>query len=178
MDILAHGLWAGIGIEALSRRRAITARSKIAIVALAVLPDIVHMVPTVVAAILGSMPWSTVWTYATAAPGTEPVMPAFVALLSHQLHCIMHSAVVLGAVTLVASLLAPAASLALLGWWLHIVIDVFTHSTDYYVVPILYPFTYWGFNGIAWNRPWFMVLNYASMVVTLMFLTMSRRARS
>jgi hypothetical protein len=31
--------------------------------------------------------------------------------------------------------------LPLLGWWSHIVIDVFTHSADYYAVPVLYPFT-------------------------------------
>jgi hypothetical protein len=163
LDILAHGLWPGI--EALSRRRVIAARSKIAVVALAVLPDIVHIVPPAVAAISGAMPWSTVWTYAAAAPGTEPAMPALVALLSHHLHCIMHSVVVLGAATLVTSLLAPSVSLALLGWWLH-----------YYVVPIFYPLTYWGLNGIAWNQPWFMVVNYASVVVALIFITKSRRA--
>jgi membrane-bound metal-dependent hydrolase YbcI (DUF457 family) len=45
----------------------------------------------------------------------------------------------------------------LLGWWSHIVIDVFTHSADYYAVPVLYPFTERGFDGIAWITPWFMV---------------------
>ncbi len=49
----------------------------------------------------------------------------------------------------------------LLGWRSHIVIDVFTHSADYYAAPVLYPITECGFNGIAWNTPWFMGLNYA-----------------
>jgi len=40
-------------------------------------------------------------------------------------------------------------------------IDVFTHSTDYYPSKVLYPITQRGFDGLAWNTPWFLVLNYA-----------------
>jgi hypothetical protein len=25
--------------------------------------------------------------------------------------------------------------------------------------------TYWGFDGLAWNTPWFMVANYLSMSI-------------
>jgi len=50
--------------------------------------------------------------------------------------------------------------LPLLGWWSHIIINVFTHSKDYYPAPVLYPITYRGFDGIAWNTPIFMLLNY------------------
>ena len=34
-----------------------------------------------------------------------------------------------------------------------IVIDVFWHSPDYYAVPVLYPFSYRSFDGIAWIPP-------------------------
>ena len=51
----------------------------------------------------------------------------------------------------------------LLGWWTHIVIDVFTHSADYYAVPVLYPITERGFDGIAWNTPWMLALNCAAL---------------
>lgn len=51
----------------------------------------------------------------------------------------------------------------LLGWWSHIVIDVFTHSADFYPSPVFYPLTYWGFDGLAWNTPWFMVVNYLAL---------------
>jgi hypothetical protein len=30
--------------------------------------------------------------------------------------------------------------------------------------PVLYPFTYRGFDGMAWNEPRFMVLNYLALV--------------
>ena len=55
--------------------------------------------------------------------------------------------------------------LPLCGWWLHIVIDVFTHSAEFYAAPVLYPITREGFDGIAWNTPWFMLLNYTALLL-------------
>ena len=63
----------------------------------------------------------------------------------------------------------------LLGWWSHILIDVFTHSADFYSSPVLYPLTMRGFDGIAWNAPWFMVLNYVSLVTAYAWFWMRRR---
>ena len=63
----------------------------------------------------------------------------------------------------------------LLGWWSHIVIDVFTHSADYYAVPVLYPFTERGFDGIAWTTPWLMVANYLALAAVGAWLLTSRR---
>jgi membrane-bound metal-dependent hydrolase YbcI (DUF457 family) len=63
----------------------------------------------------------------------------------------MHSAVGAVVVTLLVWRLRRALWIPLLGWWSHIVIDVFTHSADDYPSPVLYPFTQRGFDGIAWN---------------------------
>ena len=87
----------------------------------------------------------------------------------------MHSAPIAGVVTLVAWVACRAFWIPLLGWWLHIVIDVFTHSADYYAVPVLYPFTERGFDGIAWITPWFMVLNYAALTAVAIWLVTSRK---
>jgi hypothetical protein len=65
--------------------------------------------------------------------------------------------------------------LSLLGWWSHIVLDVFTHSAHYYAVPVLYPFTERGFDCIAWITPWFMALNYTAMVAMGAWLLMTRK---
>ena len=67
--------------------------------------------------------------------------------------------------------------LPLLGWWSHIVIDVFTHSADYYASPVLYPFTERGFDGIAWITPWFMALNYLALAMAGVALLVSARKR-
>jgi len=59
------------------------------------------------------------------------------------------------------------------------VIDVFTHSADYYPSPVLYPITQRGFDGLAWNTPWFLALNYFVLCAVGGSLWRSRRnARS
>jgi membrane-bound metal-dependent hydrolase YbcI (DUF457 family) len=63
----------------------------------------------------------------------------------------------------------------LFGWWSHIVIDVFTHSAAYYPAPVLYPFSQRGFDGLAWNTPWFLGLNYVVLGVVGLGLLLSRR---
>jgi hypothetical protein len=95
--------------------------------------------------------------YAVAIPGQEPGLPPLVQLWSHNLHCVMHSAPIAALAPLAWGVPGASFWFPLLGWWSHIVIDVFTHSADYYAVPVLYPFTERGFDGIAWTTPWFMV---------------------
>jgi len=43
-------------------------------------------------------------------------------------------------------------------------------------VPVLYPFTERGFDGIAWTTPWFMALNYVALAVVGLWLVRSHRA--
>lgn len=47
MDIIAHGLWAGAGTIWAQRYRPIPRGTTLAIVAMAVLPDIPHLLPVV-----------------------------------------------------------------------------------------------------------------------------------
>ena len=64
----------------------------------------------------------------------------------------------------------------LLGWWSHIVVDVFTHPADYYPAPVLYPITQRGFDGLSWNTPWFLVLNYVALDMACLWLLRTRKA--
>ena len=100
-----------------------------------------------------------------------------VELLSHHLHCTLHSAIVAGMVTLLLWFVLRSLWIPLLGWWSHIVIDIFTHSASFYPTPILYPITQRGFDGIAWNTPWFMVANYVALAGTGLWLWVQARKR-
>lgn len=173
MDILAHSLWAGVGVAVLGRRLAIPARTAAATIALAALPDVLQMLPVLGWWWFGAGTFAEVRGFAIAVPGHEPIVPAAVFFVSHHLHCMAHSAVVAGPVTWLVWRLRRSLWLPLLGWWSHIVIDVFTHSADYYASPVLYPFTQSGFDGIAWNTPWFMALNYAALGAVGMALLVS-----
>ena len=104
-------------------------------------------------------------------------MPESVRLWAHHLHCVMHSALSALVVTALVWRLRGAFWWPLLGWWLHIVIDVFTHSAEFFPSPALYPITYWGFDGVAWNQPGFLIGNYVALALAwLVLYRLSRRS--
>jgi hypothetical protein len=189
MDIVAHGLWAGLGALWLARRRAAPASAAVAAgplaevrvggaqiagaVALAMLPDVVHLAPVAAWAAFGGGSLGELAAYALATPATEPALPHWVSEAAHHLHCIMHSALIAGAVAWAVARVPRwwrLLALPLAGWWLHIGIDVFTHSADYYPAPVLYPLTQRGFDGLAWNTPWFLAANYAALALAAIAL--------
>ena len=179
MDIVAHGWWVGVGmgVAALAGHAPPNRRTVGLVLGLSVAPDLVHLLPVAIGELQATGSVGTLSDYALALPGAEPPMSATVEWFSHHLHCILHSAVVAAAVTLALRVVLGRWWLPLLGWWSHIVIDVFTHSADFYPSPVLYPLTYQGFDGIAWNRPDFQWLNYGALVaVTLWLLWRWRRS--
>ena len=164
MDILAHALWVGAGAALARRRWIVPTRTLISTVVLAALPDVFHLLPIAGWWVFGDGSVQALWAYVVAMPGQEPALPPMVERWSHHLHCVAHSAIVAGVITLLLWAVRRSLWIPLLGWWSHIIIDVFTHSADYYPSPVLYPITERGFDGLAWNTPWFMVLNYSALV--------------
>ena len=175
MDIVAHSLWAGLGAAAAARRWPVSRAQARAVLGLAALPDIAHLIPIVLWTLVGDGTWAAVRGYAFATPGGEPWLPAGVQAWSHTLHCVMHSAVIAAVVTAIAAWRWRWALVPLTGWWSHILIDVFTHSSDYYPSPVFYPITERGFDGIAWPDPWFMGLNYLALAGAWLWLLRSAR---
>lgn len=175
MDVLAHALWAGAGVLLARRRWTVTPRTAAATLALAVAPDIPHLLPILGWSVFGAGNAATVKGYAIAVPGQEPAVPPGVEWLSHNLHCVTHSAMVAAVATLLLWIWLRSLWVPLLGWWSHVVIDVFTHSVDYYPSPVLWPITRQGFDGVAWNTPLFMALNYLALAATYLWLLRSSR---
>ena len=175
MDILAHALWANAGAVLARRYLPVTSVAVVLTVVLAALPDVFHLLPIVGWWISADGSFDTVQAYAIAVAGQLPVLPETVGAWSHHLHCIAHSAVVAAVVTFLVWVVQRALWFPLLGWWSHIVLDVFTHSADYFPSPVLYPITERGFDGVAWNTPWFMILNYTVLSVMGLWLWRSRR---
>jgi len=175
MDIVAHTLWTAAGVTVLHRRRPLPRPTVTATLVLAALPDVLHLLPIAGWWLFADGSFAALGGYAVAVPGQEPGLPPLVQRWSHNLHCVMHSAPIAALVTGAAWAARRAFWIPLLGWWSHIVIDVFTHSADYYAVPVLYPFTERGFDGLAWTTPWFMVLNYAGLAAVGVWLVTVRK---
>ena len=178
MDIVAHALWAGAaGTWSRRRQAGVGGKTIAAMVAFAVLPDLVPLAPALAMSFTDAAPLQFLYAHITAVPMSEPRMPPWADALAHHLHCSFHSVIIAALVTLGAWWKMRGLLLPLMGWWLHIALDVPTHSDDYYAVPIFYPLTYWGFDGVAWTAPWMLALNYFALAVAYLALWISRRRR-
>lgn len=60
--------------------------------------------------------------------------------------------------------------LEMLGWPLHIMIDIPTHTQEFYPTPFLFPLSNWTFDGISWGQSWFMITNYSLLAITYIAL--------
>ena len=47
----------------------------------------------------------------------------------------------------------------MLAWPFHILLDVFTHSVEYFPTPIFWPISNYRFDGIPWSNPYVMLIN-------------------
>ena len=178
MDIVAHGLWAALLCRWRGKQRPMQRTTTAWTVGLAMAPDLVQLTPIVIGALVLPEGWSRLQAYFHALPHYQPVLPPVVEALMHHLHCTMHSAVVASVVTFIVFKWKGHFWWPLVGWWLHIGIDVFTHSANFYPSPVLYPFTQDGFDGLAWNTPWFLWLNYVAIALLWLWLSRSRKPQN
>lgn len=58
----------------------------------------------------------------------------------------------------------------LTAWAIHILIDIPTHSARFFPTPFLWPIIDFRFDGISWGTPWFMLLNYGSLMAALLII--------
>ncbi len=71
-----------------------------------------------------------------------------------------HSAVVFAVCFGAGWLFTRKPPLDMLGWAMHIFIDVFTHN-GLFAVKFLWPLSPVHMNGLRWETPWFLAVNYA-----------------
>lgn len=180
MDVFSHGLWASALAEML-RRPGLATRNQVAgAAAFGVMPDLVALAPVSIWALGTDSVSGAMRAYVLARPGTEPVMAPWAHLLEHNIHCSAHSVIVLGFITLLSFWKFRWWLVPLAGWWLHLSLDVPTHSREYYGVTIFYPLTEWSFDGIAWTHPVVLGANYVALALLYgwLFVTRARPGRS
>jgi hypothetical protein len=52
----------------------------------------------------------------------------------------------------------------LLGWALHIFIDIPSHAIGFYPTPFLFPLSDYRFPyGVSWGNTWYMITNYTAL---------------
>jgi hypothetical protein len=85
----------------------------------------------------------------------------------HALYGITHSIFIFSFVFLIMLLLTNHFPFYLLGWMLHILIDIPLHSREFLPTPFLWPLSDWKFPGISWGNKYFMMVNYTAIIILL-----------
>ena len=85
-------------------------------------------------------------------------------------HC-SHSLLIFAAVFALVWAILRRPALEMLGWALHILIDIPTHQRIF-AVRFLWPLSSYAFSGLRWESPWFLAANYGALflVVTWIWL--------
>ena len=85
-----------------------------------------------------------------------------------------HSLVIFVAVFGIVWLIRHEPSWVMLGWPLHILIDIPTHTTRFFATPFLWPISSYQFDGISWGQRWFLILNYSALASAYLYLLIRR----
>ncbi len=153
MEIIAHGLWATAA--AITAKRSTDARLRIGwMVWWGVFPDVLAFGPSIAAGLWLGLAGilNTGHGHVRLVHVGPPLYPA------------AHSLIVFLVVFGTAAILARRIVFEMLGWLLHILIDIPTHSLRYYATRFLWPMSDFRIDGIAWWTPWFWASTYGALV--------------
>lgn len=177
MDTFSHGLWAGALAKGLNRRKGKRHVNVWATALWGVFPDLLAFtIPFV------WLMWGLVFGGLDLAqfsghrpPLAEPAgqNSQWIFSLTSVLYNLGHSLIIFAGVFFTVWALFRRAPLELLGWLLHIIMDVPTHTYAFYPTPVFWPLLDWKFDGFSWGQPWFMILNYSLLL--LAYALMSRK---
>ncbi len=160
MDIVSHGLWGGIAFGRKNKKEYAKA------LFFGVAPDLFSFGIFFVASVLGiaSRPDFS------AGPPDPSSIPSYV----HTLYDITHSLVVFAIAFGLVWLIRKKPFIPMLAWGLHIMIDIPTHSFDFFPTPFLWPLSDLGVDGIPWGREIIWYPNIALLVALHLWLLVSR----
>ena len=171
MDIFAHGLWAGAAYKAVNKKAKKPLNVRLAGF-WGVFPDLFAF--TLGFAwlfgnlIFGDMSFTDLPRPDSVEPAPQDTLPIF--RLTSMLYSISHSAIIFLIVFGVVFLILRRPLWELGGWFIHILLDIPTHSYQFYPTPFLWPLSGWKFDGFSWGTPWFLILNYLAIIIAYWLL--------
>ena len=176
MDIFAHGLWAGAAYKAVNKKA-----KKPLNVWLAgfwgIFPDLfaftIGFTWLFGSIIFGDMSFADLPRPEAVEPAPQDTLPIF--RLTSLLYSMSHSAIVFLIVFGVVFLILRRPLWELGGWFIHILLDIPTHSYQFYPTPFLWPLSGWKFDGFSWGTWWFLIPNYIAIILVYLFLRKKKK---
>ncbi len=162
MEMVAHSLWTAAA--AITANRSAGTNIKVGwAVWWGVFPDVLAFGPLVAVGL-----WLRLVSSGNSGSAEGHILPHIHVGLP--LYPAGHSLIVFLLVFGLVSVLARRIVYAMLGWLLHILIDIPTHSLSYYATRFLWPISDFRIDGIAWWTPWFWVATYGALAIVYFLL--------
>ena len=185
MDIFSHAFWTAVAAKTANSKIKYFKKGKpISVIWSAIwgiAPDVFAFAPIFISAafvfLLGTGDMSVFQI-----PHPSDMEPTsgnglFIFKLTRTLYSISHSAVIFAVVFALVSMVLRRVRWEMLGWLLHILIDIPTHSYKFYPTPVLWPIAGWKFDGISWGTPWFMAINISAIILVSLFYLIKRKKK-
>jgi hypothetical protein len=184
MEIISHAFWAGTAYKLVKKNKSPNHEKKknfFFFVSWSIFPDIISFglifLWFLILTFASGFDFSFMPEYMHAIDANEPPGPFLpIFKLTSTLYNISHSAVIFLMVFGLFFYFLKTPPWTLLGWLFHILIDIPTHSYQFYPTPFLWPISGFKVHGISWGVPWFMALNYSAMILVY-FLFWRRKKR-
>jgi len=174
MDIFAHTLWANAGARVINKKLEKKGKSlrlhTLWTAFWGVFPDLfafsIPFAISIIGLISGSISFDTI-SHHNLPNGFD---------LAHTLYQYSHSLVVWAGVFIVSWIVSKRPRWELLGWALHILIDIPSHIIEFFPTPFLFPISDFKFAyGVSWGSQWYMIVNYVALLATFLTLTFKRK---
>jgi len=164
MDILAHTLWTNAGARAgnkLAEKKGRKFRVSVGWTAFfGLIPDFfAFTVPFFIAL------YRVVFTEAKFSLSKDHHSPIGGFDIASYLYQFSHSLVIFALVFILVWVISKRPRFELLGWALHILIDIPSHAIGLYPTPFLFPISDYRFPyGVSWGDMWYMIVNYSALL--------------
>lgn len=178
MDTLSHGLWSGAAAKIINIKTKKPLNVKRAIL-WGLFPDFFAFTFLFVwlfwSLAFGGMSFSD-WPRPDAA---EPIKQdtLFIFQITGLLYNFSHSLIVFVVVFGTISLFLKRIPLEMGAWFLHILMDIPTHTYRFYPTPFLWPVSDVKLNGFSWATPWFMIVNYSAIIFIYLYFYLRNKRK-
>lgn len=139
MDIISHGLWGGVAFGRKNKFQYLQSFF------FGMFPDLFSFGIYWIGVLMG---FHTHPEFSAGHPGPDAI-PMYV----HTLYNLTHSLVIFLSVLAALWIIRKKPFILLLAWGLHILIDIPTHSLEFFATPFLWPLSDFKVDGINWGSP-------------------------
>ncbi len=177
MDFFSHGLWSGAVYKTLNIKTKNRFKIWLSVI-FGVLPDFFSFAPIFVWGLWQFMFNNFNLSYLRPSeiePAQQDTLPIF--QLTSFLYEFSHSLFIFFIFFGLAYLIFKRPVWEMSGWFFHILIDIPSHSYQFYPTPFLWPFSHYYFNGLAWGNLYFLILNYSAIIFVYFILFYRHRKK-